>query len=514
MINKISFKESRVLSKLSMDYLENPELFAPFISEIPNLNNFEKQLNKRKPIDRELLYYSLLSQNKDCHSNSLKNIELLRKKNTFTVTTGHQIGLFTGPLYSIYKIISTLNLAKALKKKYSNYNFVPIFWMATEDHDFEEINHVYLKDQKVTWNSNQKGPVGRFLTKNMIPFLDEIKKIVSSDFAKTLIEFYSSTTNLAEAHRKMVNYIFGEEGIVIIDADSRELKKEMIPIFKNELLTNNTFDAVENLSEELVKKGFKKQVNPREINLFYQENGLRERIVKTETGFEVVNTDLKFSEEEILNELESCPEKFSPNVVMRPIYEEKILPNLAYIGGPGELAYWLQLKESFKVNKVDFPILVLRNSVLLITEKTKKKMSKLPFAHSEYFEDENDLINSYINEISDISFEEEIKSIEQVFEITKDKAVEVDFSLERTVIAELKRAQNSINKIRKKVTRAEKKNNETAINQIKSVKNSFFPGGSFQERKLNILEFYEPNLIKNLIDNLIILEDNITLMEL
>ncbi|MEN8927494.1 MAG: bacillithiol biosynthesis BshC, partial [Flavobacteriales bacterium] len=238
MINKISFKESRVLSKLSMDYLENPELFAPFISEIPNLNNFEKQLNKRKPIDRELLYYSLLSQNKDCHSNSLKNIELLRKKNTFTVTTGHQIGLFTGPLYSIYKIISTLNLAKALKKKYSNYNFVPIFWMATEDHDFEEINHVYLKDQKVTWNSNQKGPVGRFLTKNMIPFLDEIKKIVSSDFAKTLIEFYSSTTNLAEAHRKMVNYIFGEEGIVIIDADSRELKKEMIPIFKNELLTN------------------------------------------------------------------------------------------------------------------------------------------------------------------------------------------------------------------------------------------------------------------------------------
>jgi uncharacterized protein YllA (UPF0747 family) len=199
---------------------------------------------------------------------------------------------------------------------------------------------------------------------------------------------------------------------------------------------------------------------------------------------------------------------------MRPMYEEKILPNLAYIGGPGEIAYWLQLKDGFTANNIDFPILVLRNSVLLVEEKTKRKINKLPFEINDYFKNEDDLINLYINEVSEISFEDEIKSIEEIFTLTKEKVVVVDFSLERTVIAELKRAQNSINKIKKKVTKAEKNNNSIAVNQIKSIKKSFFPKGSFQERRKNILEFYEPELIKKLINNLIILEDSITLMEL
>ena len=514
MTHKISFKESNILSQLSSDYQEKPELLAQFISETPALENFEKQLKKKQPINRELLHKVLKEQNTSCHINSLKNIELIKEETTFTVTTGHQIGLFTGPLYSIYIIISTLNLATELKKKHNQYNFVPIFWMATEDHDFKEINHVQLHDKKITWHTKQKGPVGRFSTQDIAPFLEAVNETVSSEFAKKISAFYSNAKNLAEAHRKMVDYIFGEFGVVIIDSDSSELKREMIPVFKNELFTNDTFDAVEELSRKLVEKGYKKQVNPREINLFYQENGLRERIIKTSNGFEVVNTDLVFSEAEILKELTDFPEKFSPNVVMRPMYEEKILPNLAYIGGPGEIAYWLQLKDGFTANNIDFPILVLRNSVLLVEEKTKRKINKLPFEINDYFKNEDDLIKLYINEVSKISFEDEIKSIEEIFALTKEKVVVVDFSLERTVIAELKRAQNSINKIKKKVTKAEKNNNSIAVNQIKSIKKSFFPNGSFQERRKNILEFYEPELIKKLINNLIILEDSITLMEL
>ena len=514
MIQKISFKESHILSQLSSDYLENPSDFAPFISEIPSLESFEKLVNQGKTVNRELLYNTLKKQNANCHPNSMKNIELIKEKTTFTITTGHQICLMTGPLYSIYKIISTINLAAELKKKHKESNFVPVFWMATEDHDFEEINHVYLHNKKISWNTDQKGPVGRFSTQDIAPFLETVKETVSSDFAKKICGFYSSNSTLAEAHRELIDFIFGEYGIVIIDADCRELKQEMIPIFKDELLTNKTFDAIEELSEKLVAKGYKKQVNPREINLFYQENGLRERIVKTENGFEIINTDLSFTEEEILKELENFPEKFSPNVVLRPMYEEKILPNLAYIGGPGEIAYWLQLKKGFEVNQVEFPILVLRNSVLLMEEKTKRTIDKLPFDAIDFFKTEDELIELYINEVSNVSFEEEIKSIEEVFSITKEKAVEVDFSLERTVIAELKRAQNSLNKIKKKVTRAEKKNNEIGVNQIKSVKNAFFPSGTFQERRNNLIEYYDPEIIRKLANNLIILEDNITLIEL
>lgn len=514
MVNKISILESNILSKLSSDYLENPESFAQFIEEPPTIQNFEKLINNRNSVNREVLYKSLITQNKKSHSNSIKNIELLKEKTTFTVTTGHQIGLFTGPLYSIYKIISTINLSQELKKKYPKYNFIPIFWMATEDHDFEEINHLNILDKKITWHTNQKGPVGRFSTSDIKPFLDAINETIGSDLTKTISQFYLDSNNLADAHRKIVDYLFGKYGVVTIDADCKELKKEMIPIFKNELFSNNTFEKIESLSENLIERGYKKQVNPREINLFYQETGFRERIIKTENGFEILNSNISFSDKEMIEELTNFPEKFSPNVVLRPMYQEKILSNLAYIGGPGEVAYWLQLKDGFTTNKLDFPILVLRNSVLLIQKKIKNKIDKLPFDLIDYFKNENELINQYINDVSEISFEDEIKSIESIFSITKEKAVEVDFSLEKTVIAELKRAQNSINKIKKKVTKAEKNNNIIAVNQIKSIKSSFFPNGNFQERNKNLLEFYEPNLIKNLIDNLIILEDNITLMQL
>jgi len=512
-MKKIGLNKIPLLSKIANDYLFNSESFSEFISATPDLSSFESRIKTRQSINRDVLVEELLIQNKKAPKKAINNIELLRKETTFTVTTGHQICLFTGPLYSIYKIISTLNLTKSLKQKYPEHDFVPVFWMATEDHDFEEINHVNIFDKKITWNTNQSGPVGRFSTTDMIPFLEEIEETIGSELTRTLINFYKSSSNLAIAHNKMINHLFGEEGVVVIDADSEKLKREMISIFKNELTKQNTFEKVEEQSEKLLTKGFGKQVTPREINLFYQKDGLRERITEEDKSYQILNTELVFTQEEILEELDKHPERFSPNVVMRPIYQEKILPNLAYIGGPGELAYWFQLKSAFEVNSIDFPILVLRNMALIVKENISKKINQLPFMLEDYFRPQFELENDYIKQVSEISFEDEIANLEEVFAITKEKAVEVDFSLERTVIAELKRAQNSINKIKKKVTKAEKKKHEVAINRIDSIKEAFFPGGTFQERKLNILEFYQPDLIKNLIQDLNSLEDNLTLLE-
>jgi len=512
-MKKIRLNKIQLLSKIANSYLYELENFSKLISATPNIKNFESIIKNRQPINRKLLVEELLIQNIDAPNKSIENIKLLKNDNTFTVTTGHQICLFTGPLYSIYKIISTLNLTKSLKEKYPQYDFVPIFWMATEDHDFEEINHVNIFDKKITWNTNQSGPVGRFSTADMTSFLEEIEEVIGSNLTRTLIDFYKSSTNLAAAHNKIINHLFGEEGVVVIDADSEKLKREMISIFSNELIEQKTFEKVEEQSEILLEKGFGKQVTPREINLFYQKDGLRERITEIDKSFNVLNTELSFTQEEILEELNNHPERFSPNVVMRPIYQEKILPNLAYIGGPGELAYWFQLKSAFEVNSVNFPILVLRNMALIIKKNISKKIDQLPFKLEDYFRPQYKLENEYINQVTEISFEDEIANLEEVFEITKEKAVEVDFSLERTVIAELKRAQNSINKIKKKVTKAEKKKHEVAINRIDAVKNAFFPGGTFQERKLNLLEFYNPDLIKKLILDLKSLEDNLTLLE-
>ncbi len=514
MIHKIPFNKIPLLSQTALDFLYKPEKISEFIEEISVIENFEKVIANRKDVNRNVLVDELKKQNSNSHKNSKKNIELLLDNNTFTVTTGHQVCLFTGPLYSIYKIISTLNLAKKLKENYPDKNFVPVFWMATEDHDFEEINHIHLFGKTHIWETSQKGPVGRFSTKEMQPFLSELKEIIGSDLSKEAIGYYENSTTIAEAHNKLINHLFGEFGVVVLDADSKELKKEMIPVFKNELLNQQTFEVVEKQSEKLVSKGYKKQVTPREINLFYQEKGLRERIVFEDEQYKVLNTKLEFSETEILAKLTNYPEKFSPNVVMRPIYQEKILPNLAYIGGPGELAYWLQLKSGFELHNIDFPMLILRNSALLIKSNIKRKIDDLPFELFDYFQDNDELIKRYIDKVSEVDFEEEITEIEKIFELTKEKVGEIDFTLEKTVVAELKRAQNSFNKIQKKVVKAEKTNHSIALNRIEAVKDAFFPSNSFQERYDNILEYHEEYLIKNLINNLKSLEDNLTLMEL
>jgi bacillithiol synthase len=513
-VHKIPFKKIKLLSTTAMDYLYNTNKFSEFIELQPTFENFEKSIEKRKEMNRTVLVSELEKQNLNSNKKSIANIELLKEKNTFTITTGHQICLFTGPLYSLYKIISTLNLSQELAKKYPSYNFVPVFWMATEDHDFEEINHLFLDDKKVSWNSHQKGPVGRFSTSDMASFLDEVKSMNQSDLTRKLCGFYENSNTLAEAHRKVVDCLFGDYGLVILDADSRELKKEMIPIFTKELTERGSEEKVNQLSETLVEKGYKKQVTPREINLFYQENGLRERIVFEENKYKILNTNKEFTEKEILDVLNEFPERFSPNVVLRPIYQEKILPNLGYIGGPGELAYWLQLKNAFQFYEVNFPVLVLRNSAVLIPSHISKKIAEFPFSLSEYFEKQDKLIALYLEKNTEIDFEPEINEIEKLFTLAKEKASMIDFTLEKTVIAELKRAQNSIKKIEKKALKAEKKNHSVALNRIQKIKDSFFPGGTFQERKSNIISFYEEDLIKKITHNLISLEDNLTLIEL
>jgi len=512
--HKIPFKETHLLSQTAKDYLYEPEKLSQFIAGEPSQENFGKSIENRTEINRKVLVEELLKQNKNSHPASLTNIELLQNKNTFTVTTGHQICLFTGPLYSLYKIISTIKLTDKLKANFPEKNFVPVFWMATEDHDFEEINHLFLGEEKLTWNSNQKGPVGRFSTEDMTDFLEELNLVNQSDLTRVLSSCYRTSKNLAEAHNRVIDHLFGEYGIVILDADSKELKREMIPVFAQELTERKSEKIVLKQSEELEALGYKQQVTPREINLFYQKDGLRERIVLENNTYKVLNTEFAFTTEEVLVELENHPERFSPNVVMRPMYQEKILPNIGYIGGPGELAYWLQLKSAFDNYNLDFPLLILRNSALLIPSNIVRKMSKLPFELPQYFSETDSLIKNFVEDNTNIDLEPEIAEIEKIFKLTKEKVGEIDFTLEKTVIAELKRAQNSMEKIHKKTLKAEKNNHSVAIERIKKIRKSFFPLGTFQERKSNVLEFYEEDLIKKIHCNLIPLEDNLTLIEL
>lgn len=428
----ISFQNSGYFSPLMNDYLNQKPHLKSLYNRFPNLENFEAQIEEKKinfnsndngNEKRKILVSVLEKQYAKINTSdkTLNNIKLLNDSNTFTVTTGHQLNLFTGPLYFLYKIISTINLTKELKAKYPSQNFVPIYWMATEDHDFEEINYFNFKGRKFRWNTESSGPVGRLSTEGLADFFEvythELGSGKNADKIKKLFqESYLNHSNLAEATHYLANELFGEYGLVILDADNQDLKRTFIPYIKEELIHQTSHKRVLETAEKL--KDYTIQVNPREINLFYLEDDLRERIIFKNGTYSVNNTKMEFSENEILSLLENHPEKFSPNVIMRPLYQEVILPNLCYIGGGGEIAYWLELKSFFDAVKVTFPILLLRNSALLATEKQVAKTDKLGLSWSDLFSKQKDLVNTKTAQLSEfpIDFTPQKEQLRKQFE--------------------------------------------------------------------------------------------------
>jgi bacillithiol biosynthesis cysteine-adding enzyme BshC len=313
----------------------------------------------------------------------------------------------------------------------------------------------------------------------------------NANFLKDLFQkAYLEHANLAVATRFLANELFKNEGLVIIDADDRDLKKQFIPFVKKELIEQVSFKKVTETIEKL--KDYAVQVNPREINLFYIEDDLRERIIFENGKYQVLNTKLTFSEDELLKEVENHPERFSPNVILRPLYQEVILPNLCYIGGGGELAYWLELKSTFEENQVTFPILLLRNSVLLATEKQEKRLEKLNLNWSDLFKTQQDLINQQVQKMSeftiDLSTQKEalIKQFEHLHQI----ATQTDPSFVGAVKAQEAKQIKGLDNLEKRLLKAEKRVHQELLNRISTLQNELFPNQSLQERKANFSEFY------------------------
>ena len=484
----------------------------------------EKKENFNGNVKRKILVSVLEAQySKIIPSNvTSNNIKLLSDSNTFTITTGHQLNLFSGPLYFLYKIISTINLTKELKTKYPDYNFVPVYWMATEDHDFEEINYFSFKGKKFHWNRESTGPVGRLSTEGLDDFLEifalEIGSSTNANAIKKLFEdSYLKHDNLADATRYLANALFGSAGLVILDADNPDLKQNFIPYIKDELLHQTSFKAVTETIEKL--KNYTVQVNPREINLFYIEDNLRERIIFENGIYKVNHTKIEFTETEILALLESNPEKFSPNVIMRPLYQEVILPNLCYIGGGGEIAYWFELKSFFASAKVTFPILLLRNSVLLATEKQNKKADKLNLTWSDLFSKQATLINRITQKLSDfpIDFSEQKEVLQKQFETLLELANKTDKSFLGAVKAQEVKQIKGLETLEKRLLIAQKRKFHDELQRIIELQNELFPNQSLQERQANFSEFYLENgdrLIPQLMSQLKPLEQNFNIITL
>jgi bacillithiol biosynthesis cysteine-adding enzyme BshC len=494
---------------LILDYLNQDNKLHPFISHFPQIENFEKQIIQKKDhlIDRNLLVDVLRRQNNisSISESSKANINLLKLDTTFTVTTGHQLCLFTGPLYFIYKIISTINLCEHLRITYPNYNFIPIFWMATEDHDFKEVNHIHLFGNTIEWDTNQIGAVGEMTLDGFESVISELKLVLGNHKnAKELISLFEQTylnnDNLTDATRYLVNELFGEYGLVIIDGNDKDLKRQFIPYIKKDVLESG-FSSILNESSDRLAINYKAQALVRKINFFRLSDGKRE----------LINEDV------MVKEIEENPERFSPNVLLRPLYQEIILPNIAYVGGASELSYLMQLKDAFTQEKIPFPILVLRNSALLIDKKKEDKFEQLGFKLEDTFLSEHELNKRYVlaHSNSDISLEAEKRALDLLYQDLVLKTT--DIGLKRSVKAQSKQSLNFFDKTEKKLIKNEKKKNEVAINQIAKIKKQLFPNNCLQERYENFITYYlydGDNFIKRLKNNFNPLDSNFVILTL
>jgi bacillithiol synthase len=422
----------------------------------------------------------------------------LAAEGTLTVCTGHQLVLLGGPLFFVYKILTIIKTAAQLSERLQR-EVVPIFWMAGEDHDIDEIRSVQLYGKTINWNQTGGGPVGRLRTDSLQPFLEEMKT--------ALDEIYAPGRSLTEATRRFVHFLFGDK-VLCLDPDDASLKKLFIPQLRAEMETGIALQPVSQSIAAIEAAGYEAQVNPRPINLFYITDTTRERIDRSGNDFILTGSNRIIPRHELLAELEQQPQNFSPNVVLRPLFQQHILPNIAYVGGPGELAYWLEYRAFFESQQIHFPVLMPRAFMLVLDKGTASKLAKLQTDLTELFLPTDELLKNYIKRTSgdQLSFEAEQEALQQLFVTIAAKAAATDATLRGAAESTLQQMKNSLAVLESKVVRAAKQKEETSLDQLKKLREKILPGNVLQERSDNIL----PLLLRYGMDFIHTLEEQIT----
>jgi len=482
-------------SKLLLDYTSHSSKLSSFISQFPTKDGFLSYLESFSfdNSKRKVLVDALITQYQNSGIPAPNRIKDLLDPTTYCVTTGHQLGLYGSAKYFIHKTISTIKLARELNELQDAKMIVPIFWLATEDHDFHEINSLRLYGERIASNNVASGPLGRLSPDVFSDTFKEFEKLIgTSTNAKYLTSIFEKAFQCktwADATRYWVHALFGDE-ILILDGDDVGLKTLFAPYMEDELLNRKSHLEIELTSNSLVENGYHKQVGQREINLFYIEDNLRERIVFENEFFSVLNTDISWSENEIIELLNKNPEKFSPNATLRPLYEEVVLPNVAYIGGPGELAYWFQLKSNFDRVEVPFPILILRDSFSLATNKDLLFLKTINIDFSELALSKHDLIKTYLdrNATPLANYSDDSNDLFAVQKRIKEKTLAVNPHLEIMLDAEFKIWNKLFSKLDKKLTKELKFREEVNLIKLTKIQDKYYPNGKLNERSVGFMD--------------------------
>ena len=462
--------------------------------------------------DRETLAQVLWEQAEhfQCGAKSRAHIELLRKENTFAVVTGQQVGIFSGPLYTLYKILTTIKLTEHLAEKYPDKNFVPIFWLEGEDHDFAEMSSVSVLTADNSFQLFQYliggipqeknyGAVGEIIFDF---FFNECKATIFStllptEFSAQMKEIfstaYSDGVSFNAAFVALINALLEDSGLIFLSANDRRLKNLLLPLFKKEILEHpKSSQLVIERSAELEEK-YHAQLKPRPVNLFLFHSDGRFAIDSIDEKFWLRGTRKYFSRDELLSILETSPEKFSPNVVLRPLCQETLLPTVAYIAGPSEIAYFAQLKPLYEYFSIPMPVIYPRASATIVEQRISNVLEKFHLSIEDFFRGKDDVVQRISQQLSAINIEEVFQGAEKEITNQLEQLREALQPIDATLVPAMENARNKmlfqLHSMKERATAATQKKHQTALLQIEKAFHSFLPNDNWQERELNIIYF-------------------------
>lgn len=489
----LSYRNTGAFSALAADYADHSPELDPLRAFPVNADGFTAAFREREAflVNRRLLvdYLKACYSGVPLHPAQTKNLEALESPNTFTVTTAHQPNLATGPLYFLFKIIHAIKLADSLNQQFPAYHVVPVYYMGSEDADLEELGNFTLQGTQYNWDTRQTGAVGRMkaddglqqLLETASGFLQVLPH--GPELVNRLKKAYALNRSIAAATFELVHDLFSRYGLLIFQPDDARVKKGFAPIMARELTEQFSAPALKKVADRFPEK-YKLQTAGRALNLFYLTDEQRRRIEYNGSEYTIVGSDLKFNQSAVLEELNQHPERFSPNVVLRPVLQGLLLPDIAFIGGGAELAYWMELREVFREAAVFFPMLILRNSYLLAGPEVQTLMQKHQLDELALFQPESRLVEALVQHHSTIrlQLEPERERLKMLYEEIRQLAGKADITLANHAGALFHGADKRLQALEKKMFRAERKKMDASVRQLNRLKTILFPGGNLQER--------------------------------
>ncbi|MBX7045227.1 MAG: bacillithiol biosynthesis cysteine-adding enzyme BshC [Ignavibacteria bacterium] len=523
-------------NNLFLDYIDDFDKIKNYYKyDYRDDNEFLNALIKKKntylketDFSREDLCRILVTQNKFFNSSekTYEKIEQLKSSNTFAIVTGQQVGMLTGPIYTILKAINAIQLANKLNQKFKDYNFVPVFWLECEDHDFLEVNNVNVltKENEVRNVSyfGEEGEQEKYLKPAGTIILDdkieELKSQIRSDlnetdFSNTVFDYinrsYKAGIDLKTAFARLLNYYLKDEGLIFIDPSEKDLKRPLISIFKKELASYPALCEKVIFSSAEMEHEYDPVIKPKPINLFYTHNGNRYLIEpKDGESYGLKNSRQKFSRDEMFLILNANPELFSPNVLLRPVCQDTILPTIAYIGGPSEISYFAQVKDAYEFFETPMPLVYPRTSVTIVEKRVETFLEKNKLKILDLFHPK-DTARRMVEKFSEVNIEElfsqYLDEVNSVFYQLKQKLEAIDKNLVNTLEKKDQQYKDSLNILKDKFMSSYLNQNEIVTKQLNKILSVIFPEHSLQERSINIVYFlnkYGMDFIQHLKDNI------------